>query len=194
MRKRKNGLSFYEKKNTVSIPLVKEILVMAVATVLTVFLAVVLVFSMGLRINVVGVSMEPTLDSGQKILVNRFLYTISAPKRGDIIVFRPGGNPNSHYYVKRIVGMPGETIQIMEGKMYINGSVVEEEGYDKIEDAGIAEKEVTLGNNEYFVLGDNRNASEDSRSANIGSISRESIYGKVWFHFRSEDSGMGMIR
>lgn len=167
---------------------------MAVATVLTVFLAVVLVFSMGLRINVVGVSMEPTLDSDQKILVNRFLYTISAPKRGDIIVFRPGGNPNSHYYVKRVVGMPGETIQIMDGKLYINGSVVEDEGYDKIEDAGIAEKEVALGSNEYFVLGDNRNASEDSRSANIGSISRESIYGKAWFHFRSEDSGMGLIQ
>ena len=194
MGKRKNGLTFYEKKNKVSLPVVKEIMVMAIATVITVFLAAVLVFSMGLRINVVGVSMEPVLYSSQKILVNRFLYTISSPKRGDIIVFRPGGNPNSHYYVKRVVGMPGEIIQIRDGRLYVNGVAEADDGYDKMEDAGIAEKEILLGNNEYFVLGDNRNVSEDSRSANIGSISRESIYGKAWFHLSSAESGMGFIR
>lgn len=174
--------------------MLKEILGMVFAGFAAVLLAVVLVFSVGMRTNVVGVSMEPTLYSGQKILINRFLYTLSPPERGDIIVFKPGGNQNSHYYVKRVVAVPGERVQILEGRLYVDGIPEEDGSYDKMEEAGIAEHEILLGSNEYFVLGDNRNSSEDSRSASIGSVSRENIYGKAWFHLSSTETGPGLIQ
>ena len=94
-----------------------------------------------------------------------------------------------------MVGLPGETVQIQNEALYINGVLAEEDGsYDKIADAGIAENEITLGSDEYFVLGDNRNSSEDSRSGNIGPVKRENITGKAWFHMASSGSGMGFIK
>ena len=143
---------------------------------------------------VIGVSMEPGLYNGQEILVNRLVYRLSSPKRGDVVVFLPNGNENSSYYVKRVVGLPGETIQIIDGYVYIDGRFyAEDESYDKIADAGIAQAPLKLNNNEYFVLGDNRNNSEDSRSANIGPVETEDIIGKAWFHLQSETDGIGFI-
>ena len=89
----------------------------------------------------------------------------------------------------------GETVQIKDERLYINGVLAEEdEGYDKMADAGITENEITLGSDEYFVLGDNRNNSEDSRSGNIGPIKRDNIVGKAWFHMASAGDGMGFIK
>ena len=169
MGRRKGGLSFYRKKKKIS--------------------------STAMRTSVIGVSMEPGLYNGQEILINHFIYKLVSPKRGDVIVFLPNGNQNTHYYVKRVVGLPGETVQIQNEALYINGVLAEEDGsYDKIADAGIAENEITLGSDEYFVLGDNRNSSEDSRSGNIGPVKRENITGKAWFHMASSGSGMGFIK
>ena len=193
MGRRKKGLSFYEKKKKLSTHTIKEILGMAFATFAAVFLAIFLVYSVGIRTSVIGVSMEPTLSSGQRILINRIFYTISPPERGDIIVFKPEGSQSSHYYVKRVVAVPGETGQIMNGRLYVDGIPEEDQVYDKMEEAGIAENEILLGNNEYFVLGDNRNSSEDSRSANIGPVRRENIYGKAWFHLGNSDTVAGWI-
>ena len=153
------------------------------------------VFSIGMRTSVIGVSMEPGLYNGQEILINHLIYKFINPKRGDVVVFLPNGNQNTHYYVKRVVGLPGETIQIRDERLYVNGVLAEEdESYDKMADAGIAENEITLGIDEYFVLGDNRNNSEDSRSGNIGPIKRDDITGKAWFHMASSGSGMGFIK
>ena len=139
--------------------------------------------------------MEPVLYNGQGILINRFIYRLTSPKRGDIVAFLPNGNKNSHYYLKRVVGLPGETVQIIGGYVYINGELLlEGENYDKIADPGIAENEIILGSDEFFVLGDNRNNSEDSRSGNIGAIKKETIAGKAWFCLPCEDAGMGLIR
>lgn len=111
-----------------------------------VFLAFVLVFSIGMRTSVIGDSMEPSLHNGQEILMNRILYRISMPKRGDVIVFLPNGNQNTHFYVKRVVGLPGETVQIREGNVYIDGVLLaENELFDKIADPGIAQSELLLG-------------------------------------------------
>jgi signal peptidase I len=126
--------------------------------------------------------MEPTINSGERVLVNRFIYSIKAPSRGDVIVFKPNGNTNSHYYIRRVIGIPGDTVQIKEGFIYINGELYETGlGNEQMDDAGLAEEELTLDKDEYFVLGDNRNASEDSRNADIGNVGIEDIYGEAWF-------------
>ena len=138
--------------------------------------------------------METTLYNGQEILVNRVIYRLSTTKRGDVIVFLPNGNQNSHFYVKRVVGLPGETVQIRDGSVYIDGVFLEEsEEFDRMIDAGIAENELSLATDEFFVLGDNRNSSEDSRSGNIGGVKKENIIGKAWFHMSAGDEGVGLI-
>lgn len=137
--------------------------------------------------------MEPSLYNGQKILINRITYQFATPERNDVIVFRPNGNENSHYYVKRVIGLPGETIQIKQGKVYIDGTPFTEDVVDDTLTAGIAEEEIYLGVDEYFVLGDNRENSEDSRSANIGNVSSEIIDGKAWYHMESGKIGRGLV-
>lgn len=192
---RHKGLSFYEKKKKISKEMVREIFVTIFYCFTAVLIAFVLVFSFGMRISVIGVSMEPALYNGQEVLVDRFSYKLLSPKRGDIVVFLPNGNKNSHYYLKRVVGLPGETVQIIGGYVYINGVLLEEdESYDKIADPGIADVQITLGIDEYFVLGDNRNSSEDSRSGNIGAVKKDNITGKAWFRMRCEEASMDFVK
>lgn len=192
---RHKGLSFYRKKKKISSAAIREVLNWFFLIFTAILIAAVLVFSIGMRTSVIGVSMEPGLYNGQEILINHLLYKLTSPKRGDVVVFLPNGNQNTHYYVKRIVALPGETLQIRDEKLYINGILAEEdEAYDKMADAGIAENEIVLGNDEYFVLGDNRNNSEDSRSGNIGPVKRDNIVGKAWFHMAATGSGMGFVK
>ena len=191
---RRKGLTFYQKKKKLDPRLLKDVMELLVGGAVAVFLAFVLVFSIGMRTSVIGDSMEPSLHNGQEILMNRILYRISMPKRGDVIVFLPNGNQNTHFYVKRVVGLPGETVQIREGNVYIDGVLLaENELFDKIADPGIAQSELLLGSDEFFVLGDNRNSSEDSRSGNIGAVKKDSIIGKAWFHMAAQGDCMGMI-
>ncbi|MDO4311722.1 MAG: signal peptidase I [Eubacteriales bacterium] len=143
--------------------------------------AFVFVWYFGQRVSTVGDSMSPILSNGDVVLVNRFVYNASAPKRGDIIVFKPKGNENSHYYIKRIIGLPGETVEILEGTIYIDGEKLTED-YEtaEISDVGIVTGKISLGGDEYFVLGDDRGKSEDSRMADVGNVKRSYIYGKAW--------------
>lgn len=192
---RRKGLTFYEKEKKISKSMIREIFSMIFYSFAAVLLAAVIVFSVGMKVGVIGVSMEPALYNGQEVLINRFIYKLSAPKRGDVIAFLPNGNQNSHYYLKRVIGLPGEKIQIIEGYVYINGELLtEDESYDKIADAGIADGEIVLGNDEFFVLGDNRNNSEDSRSGNIGAVSKNTITGKAWLRLSCEEAGLGLVK
>ena len=191
---RRKGLTFYQKKKRLDSRIIKDIFERIVGGVAAVFLAFVIVYSIGMRTSVIGDSMETTLFNGQEILVNRVLYRLSTPKRGDVIVFLPNGNQNSHFYVKRVVGLPGETVQTKDGSVYIDGVFLEEpEEFDRMVDAGIAENELTLAMDEFFVLGDNRNSSEDSRSGNIGGVKKDNIIGKAWFHMSTGEEGIGLI-
>lgn len=187
------GLSFYKKKKKLSTSTIREIISWIFGIFVSVFIAFVLITSVGVQTSVIGVSMEPELYNGQKILINRFVYKVTSPKKDDVIVFLPNGNQNAHYYVKRVVAIPGETVQIKGGRLYVNG-VLQEDEFDKMADAGIAENELKLGDDEYFVLGDNRNNSEDSRSGNLGAIPKSTIIGKAWFHMGAELDGMGFVR
>ncbi|QEK17858.1 Signal peptidase I S [[Clostridium] hylemonae DSM 15053] len=145
-------------------------------------LAFVYVWYFGQRVSTIGDSMNPVLENGDVVLVNRIVYNATSPKRGDIIAFKPKGNENAHYYIKRIVGLPGETVEIIENSVYINGKKIEEDyKTTDIDDVGIASEKITLGGDEYFVLGDNRENSEDSRNADVGNVKRKYIYGEVWF-------------
>ena len=193
MRKSK-GLSFYRRRKKISTAILHEILSYVLGIAIAAFLAFVIVYFVGIRTSVIGVSMEPALYNGQEILINRFICKLSNPKAGDVVVFLPNGNQNTHYYVKRVVAVPGETVQIVEGILYVNGAPVEDDTYDLIADAGIAEHEIKLGNDEYFVLGDNCNSSEDSRSGNIGAVARDDIVGKAWFKLSEGSNSMGPIK
>ena len=187
-RYRRTGLDFNRRKKDVNFPLLKEIFSWIIEIAIVLMMAFVLVYFVGMRTSVVGQSMSETLENGDQILVNRFMYKVIGPKANDVIVFLPNGNEKSHYYVKRVIGVPGDTVQIKNGRIYVNGTeFTEKVDVASIEDAGLAADAVTLGDDEYFVLGDNRNNSEDSRYANIGNIKREYIIGKAWFVISTGD-------
>lgn len=191
---RRKGLTFYQKKKKLNPKLIKDIFEMVIGGMIVIFLAFVIVFSVGMKTSVVGDSMEPGLYNGQEVLINRVIYRLSSPKRGDVIVFLPNGNQNTHFYVKRVVGLPGETIQIRDGSVYVDGVLLEEdETFDRIADPGIAANELQLAVDEYFVLGDNRNSSEDSRSGNIGPVRKDTIAGKAWFKLADGWESNGLI-
>lgn len=186
MYRRRSGLNFGRRKKKMNVPLLKEAAVWTIEILIVMMIAITLVYFGGMRTSVVGQSMSETLNNGDEVLVNRFTYILTDPKPNDIIVFLPNGNEKSHYYVKRVIAVPGDTVLIQDGEVYVNGEPFEEEvDVSAIEDAGLASEEMTLGNNEYFVLGDNRNNSEDSRYANIGNIKKEYIIGKAWFRITS---------
>ena len=187
------GLSFYKKKKKVSSAAVREVFSWIFGILASVFIAGVLVFFFGMSTNVAGVSMEPALCNGQKILIDRFLYVISSPKRGDVVVFLPNGNENSHYYVKRVAAVPGDRVMVQNGILYVNG-VESEWVTERLTDPGIAVNELTLGSGEFFCIGDNPGNSEDSRSANIGPVQETDIIGKAWFHAAGETGGMGFVK
>ena len=190
--RRNNGLCFYKKKRRFSADATREFGNYLAGIIIAIGLAFFLVYCFGMKTSVIGVSMEDTLYNGQAVLINRVAYLFFPPKAGDIVAFLPNGNANTHYYVKRIVAVPGDTVEFQDGRLYVNG--IKEEGlYDKVAEPGLAEVPVHMDTDEYFVLGDNRNNSEDSRSGNIGKVKREIIVGKVWLHLGSHEEGIALM-
>lgn len=144
------------------------------------------------RTTVSGNSMYPTLHNGDNLIVDKISYRVRDPQRFDIIVF-PYRYEKNTYYIKRIIGLPGETVQIDSlGNIYIDGEVLDEDyGYETIQDPGSAAEPITLSNDEYFVLGDNRNHSEDSRYPDVALIHRDEIVGRAWIRvFPFQDFGL----
>lgn len=196
-RRRKNEfhLVYDNNKKKITPQIIREVLSWVFYTVVAIVIAAMLVYGFGKNVELVGDSMEPSLYSGQEVLINKVSTYLTGPGRGDIIAFLPNGNTNSHYYVKRVVAMPGETVQIIDGALYINGTeqVGDSDAYDEMEEAGIAASPIKLGSDEYFVLGDNRNSSEDSRSANIGIVKESWILGTAWYVYGGEQGASGFI-
>lgn len=159
----------------------ETILKWIVDIIMVVCTAYLLVIFMGSKTTLVGNSMSPTILDGDGILINKVSYAFHEPERFDVIIFEPKIANVSEYYIKRIIGLPGETFQIVDGYVYINGEKLEDPYFtEAIYNAGLATDAITLGYDEYFVLGDNRNNSEDSRFSNVGNIRKKEILGKIW--------------
>ena len=133
------------------------------------------------KTNMVGKSMEGTLSDGDKILINLLSYKSDDPERFDVIVFEKNGKEHSYYLIRRVIGLPGEKVQIKNGFVYINGEKLEEPiNAEPMIVAGLAEEEMLLDEDEFFVLGDNRNNSEDSRYTSMGNVLKSEIIGRAW--------------
>lgn len=161
--------------------ILKEILSTSLYLLFLLVVCYMVIVYVGQRTQVIGSSMEPTLSDHDNLLVDKISYRFSDPERFDIIVF-PFQYKEDTYYIKRIIGMPGETIRIDEsGNIYINEEILSE-GYGReiIRDPGRAIEAITLGEDEYFVMGDNRNDSMDSRTDAVGNIARKDIVGKAF--------------
>ena len=148
----------------------------------------------GQRTRVNGESMYPTLHDDDNLIVDKISYRFRDPKRYDIIVF-PYKYEEDTYYIKRIIGMPGETVQIKDGYVYIDGERLLSDiyGNELIKDPQTAADPITLKENEYFVMGDNRNHSMDSRDPSVGVLTKEDLIGRAWVRIYPFDN-IGVIR
>lgn len=127
-------------------------------------------------------SMEPTISVGDRFFVNKAGYKFSSPQRGDIIVFRTNASDDAALHIRRVIALPGETVQISGGRILIDGEAYNEgKDFPMMTNPGLAASPITLESGEYFVLGDNRNNSEDSRYIDIGMVRKKYIVGKIWF-------------
>lgn len=172
----------------------KELLSTSLYLLIVLVLTFLIVTYVGQRTKVIGSSMEPMLTDGDNLIVDKISYRFEDPARYDIIVF-PFRYAERTYYIKRIIGLPGETIYIdEEGSIFIDGILLEESyGKEVITDPGRAYEPVTLGDDEYFVMGDNRNNSSDSRDPVVGNIHRDEFIGKAWMRIWPLKK-MGMIK
>lgn len=159
----------------------KEILSTSLYLLVVLCLTYLVITFVGQRTEVSGESMETTLSNGDNLIVDKLSYRFRDPKRYDIIVF-PFQYAEDTYYIKRIIGLPGETVHIDgEGTIYIDGEVLHESyGREIIRNPGRASQDIVLGEDEYFVMGDNRNNSSDSRDPVVGNIKRKDIIGRAW--------------
>lgn len=169
------------RTNTVShgfYRLLKEMISLLLCIIIAFFIAKFITTYLGQHTKVEGYSMEKTLNNGDHLIIDKLNYRLKDPKRFDIIVF-----PYSEgvYYIKRIIALPGETVQIIDDRICINGEPLDEDyGKEVIEAPGLADDPIILSSDEYFVLGDNRNHSKDSRSNEVGTIIRDKIVGKAF--------------
>lgn len=159
---------------------VREIISTAVYLLAVVAVTFLFVQFVGQRTHVNGDSMNVTLEDGDNLIVDKLSYRFSEPERYDIIVF-PYQYQEKTYYIKRIIGMPGETVQIIDGMVYIDGEMLDESyGKEVMQYSGVAGDPIELGTDEYFVLGDNRNNSSDSRDPSVGNVKEDQIIGKAF--------------
>lgn len=150
--------------------------------VVTLVFAAVVAIAMFQSVTMQESSMEPTISVGDRFFMDKVSYKLSSPQRGDIIVFKTNASDDAALHIRRVIGLPGETIQIADGRILIDGETYREgKDFPTISNPGLAENPVTLESGEYFVLGDNRNNSEDSRYGDIGTVKKRYIVGKVWF-------------
>ncbi|MGP1612699.1 MAG: signal peptidase I [Catonella sp.] len=177
--------SYFHKKSKIETTpsvkkIIKEIIVWILLLVFTVGASYLVASNVFIKTSVSGLSMQPTLEDGQIVIVNKLAYYLQKPKRNDVIVYKQTNKEHSYFEVKRVIGLPGETIKIKNGVVYINDEVFKEKvKTDIIQNGGLAEESIKLDDNEYFVLGDNRNDSEDSRFASVGNVLKTEIIGEA---------------
>ena len=171
-----------DERNSKIKRLIKSVIIWAIEIAAVVAAAYLIVNYMVEKTVMPDDSMQITLNAGDSIIINRLVYINSEPERFDVVVFKNGSGEHVSYDIKRIIGMPGERVLIRNGEVYINDVLLEETiNVDKMLLSGFASDPIVLEKDEYFVLGDNRNSSDDSRFSSLGNIVREDIVGKAWF-------------
>jgi len=148
------------------------------------FIAFLLVLGWGRQVNITGDAMLPTISNGDVVLVNRTAYSIRRPRLGDLVVIRAQANPSANDMIRRVVAVAGDEVIITDGKLSVNGEVIDTEGIGvltPIDFSGTASTTFTIREGQFFVLGDNTANSIDSRMPDFGTIAREDIYGRPWF-------------
>lgn len=191
-RKQESEKRILSETKTKEYSVLREILGWLVYIIVIIVATYLIITYVGQRTRVSGHSMEPTLQHGDNLIVDKLSYHFRDPERYEIIVF-PFKYAEDTYYIKRIIGLPGDTIQVKDGYVYLNGEKLEE-SYDKIDigKEGIAIKEITLGEDEYFVMGDNRNKSSDSRDSSVGVLKKDDFIGRAWIRIWPLDN-VGVI-
>ena len=190
-RKFSGGLNFRRRRRRFKVKELQATAINVGIVVAVILVAFLLVFTFFTSVKMAGVSMRPTIEDETNLLINRGRYLFMKPSHNHIVAFESLSNEQDTIYVKRVVAVPGDTVVIKGGRLFVNG-----EKYDDVADtesitySGLAETQLTLGEDEYFVLGDNRNNSEDSRYQSIGLISKKQIKGKVWFKLSFGDFGI----
>ena len=182
--KHRDGLNFRRRRRKIDFDKVRYVSIFALEIIAVIIIAYGFVVAFGKQVECSNASMEPTYETSDTLLVNTIAYKLSSPKTSDVIAFKPKSNVNASYSVKRIIGTPGDTIYINNGRIYINDELLKENiDVERIENPGIASTPITLMEDQYFVLGDNRNSSEDSRYESVGFVASEDILGKVWMKY-----------
>lgn len=176
-----------ERKKERRIQILKESIRFIIEIMIVILIAWLIVNFALKKVSVIGSAMETTLYNGEDVVVNKTSYILFSPKRGAVIAFYPEIDEDeqeslddSSVMIRRVAGLPGEKLQIKDGKVYINGEMIEENyNFPEMVSAGRANKEITLGEDEYFVLSDNRTDMDDSRNTAFTKVKKENIIGKV---------------
>lgn len=186
---------YREEKESAFRSVIKEWPILLVEVVVAILLAVLLIVFGFEKTQVNGKSMDPVLKDGDVIFVSKIAYIGFKPKRNDVVVYRQDGKEHSYNSVKRVIGLPGEKVQIKDGKVYINDKEYKEiNKVDAMISGGVAEDPIELDKGEYFVLGDNRNQSEDSRYSSVGMIKKKEIVGKAWLRLKPNFNFVSWIK
>lgn len=193
MRRRRRYRSSYDREEFDLKDFMSEVGQWALSILIVMILAYSIVTFGVQSVTMIGQSMSPVLSNQDVVLINKRAYTFHHPERYDIVAFKLKEDADSYFNIKRIIGLPGETVQIKNGRIFIDGQVLKDLPFeDLIMTEGLALTEIKLGEEEYFLMGDNCNNSEDSRYVNIGNISEKEFSGKVFFRI-SPRSEIGFI-
>ena len=181
----KRNVNFEDHSKTYK-AIITQTLLTLLEIAVTIFVAYAIIHYGLEKMQVSGSSMELTLKEGDSVLINKMSYIISSVKRNDVVVVQQDGTEHNYYSIARIMGLPGETVKIEDGYLYIDGKKIKEKyNFPVMENGGLALEDIILDEDEYFILCDNRNECEDSRNANIGNILKKNIVGKAWLRTNS---------
>ncbi len=194
MRKKNKGLNFRDRKKKINVSMLRWVVISVFELILVIVSAYIAVFFFGNQVVAMGNSMSSQIREGDILFVDKLSYGLVNPSKGDVIAFYPNGNVKTHLYVKRVIACPGDTVKIADGVCYVNGEIYSHKYLSvSIDDGGLASEEITMGEDEYFVLSDHTAGSEDSRYENIGFVKEEYIFGKVWLRSKGLAS-ISMVR